>query len=202
MKKYCFKNDYSEGCHPNILEALTHANLEQEEGYCEDNYCREAGALIKNKINNPDASIHFAASGTLANLIVAASALRPYESIISAGTGHINVHETGSIEATGHKINLVNSNDGKLRPVDIQNILEEHATVPHMVKPRMVYISNATEVGTVYNRSELELLSSYCSGKDLFLFIDGARLANALCAADNNLNLSDFAKLTDIFTIG
>jgi len=142
---YSFKNDYSEGCHPNILESLSKTNLEQQEGYGDDAYCEQAKKLIKEKINNPNADIHFVSGGTQANLIVIASILKSFESVISANRGHINIHEAGAIEATGHKIEPIYSKDGKLKPSDIQEILnkfEDH----HMTRPKMVYISNATEI--------------------------------------------------------
>lgn len=199
---YSFKNDYSEGCHPRILEKLLATNLGQQDGYGEDAYSSEAKECIKKKIENPNAEIHFVSGGTQANFIVIASALRPHESVICANTGHINVHEAGAVEATGHKMHAVESNDGKLKVEDIQAILDEHTTVPHMVKPRMVYISNATEIGTIYVKSELENLSFYCKKNDLYLFLDGARLGSALCAENNDVTLADLSRLTDVFYIG
>ena len=202
MIKYDFKNDYSEGCHPSILELLSKTNFEQQEGYGDDDYSEEAKTLIKEKIKNKNADIYFVSGGTQANLIIISSALRPHESIISANSGHINVHEAGSIEACGHKINTIESTDGKIKVKDIQAVLDEHIIVPHMVKPKMVYISNSTELGTIYKKHELEKLSLFCKEKDLYLFLDGARLGSALCAENNDLSLSDLSKLTDIFYIG
>lgn len=199
---YNFKNDYSEGCHHSILDRLAQTNSEQQNGYNEDNYSNEAKELIKEKINHHNADIHFVSGGTQANLIVASAVLRAHESIISAATGHIHVHEAGSIEATGHKINAINSRDGKVRPADVQAVLDEHITIPHMVKPKMVYISNSTEIGTVYTKTELEELSGFCKKHHLYLFMDGARLGSALCAENVGLTLKDIAKLTDIFYIG
>ena len=115
-KKYSFKNDYSEGCHPRILKALLKTNFNQEEGYGLDSVSNQAREAIKKKIDNPSAEVYFVSGGTQANLIVIASILRSYESVISAKTGHIHEHETGAIEATGHKINLVHTKDGKLYP--------------------------------------------------------------------------------------
>ena len=199
---YSFVNDYTEGCHPLILEKLLQTNLQQQEGYGEDDYSLQAKELIKQKIKNPNADIHFASGGTQVNLIVISAALRPHESVICANTGHINTHEAGAIEATGHKINFINSNDGKVRVNYVQEILDEHITVPHMVKPKMVYISNSTEVGTIYKKHELEILSAFCKDKGLYLFMDGARLGSALCARDNDLTLADISCLTDVFYIG
>lgn len=198
---YSFKNDYSEGAHPQILQALINSNLEQQEGYGEDDYSIKAVELLRQKISNLKADIHFVSGGTQANLIVISSVLKPYESVISANTGHINVHETGAIEATGHKVNVVDSKDGKLTPSDIAQVLEYH-TDEHMVKPRLVYISNTTEVGTIYRKQELEALHQFCKDHDLFLFLDGARLGSALSAKDNDLTLAELSKLVDAFYIG
>lgn len=121
--KYLFSNDYSEGAHPNILKTLNDTNLVQELGYGEDKHSLEATELIKNKIENPKATVHFVSGGTQANLIILASLMKPYESVISASTGHINVHEAGAIEATGHKINVVESADGKIQPTQIQEVM-------------------------------------------------------------------------------
>jgi len=202
MTKYYFKNDYGEGCHPNILKKLLKTNFEIHNGYGDDDYSNKARQLIAEKIDNKNAEIYFVAGGTLANLIIISATLRPHESIISASTGHVNTHEAGAIEATGHKINSIKSCDGKIRVDDIQTILDEHVIIPHMVKPRMVYISNSTEIGTVYKKKELQELSAYCKKKDLYLFLDGARLGSALCSKGNDLSLSDISNLTDIFYIG
>jgi threonine aldolase len=145
MNVYSFKNDYSEGCHPDLLNALSQNNSSQEIGYGEDSYSLEAIKLIQQKCGNDDLAVHLVSGGTQANLIVIAAALRPYESVISAASGHIHVHETGAIEATGHKIQTVISKDGKLRPRDVQSILDKFED-EHTVKPRLVYISNSTEI--------------------------------------------------------
>ena len=198
---YSFKNDYSEGAHPNILKALLETNLQQQSGYGEDEYCRRAIELLKEKMQNPEGDIHFVSGGTQANLIVIASILRPFESVIAASTGHINTHETGAIEATGHKVNTVDTQDGKLTPADIKKVLDQH-TDEHMVKPRLVYISNTTEIGTVYNKVELEELYSFCKKNGLLLFLDGARLGSALASQQGELNLADLSRLVDVFYIG
>ncbi|WP_457577285.1 threonine aldolase family protein, partial [Desulfomarina sp.] len=202
MSKINLMDDYSEGCHPRILEILAETNLTQQEGYGEDVYSREARQLIRGKINCSDADVFFVSGGTQANLIVVAATLRPHESVIAVDSGHINVHEAGAIEATGHRINSVPGMEGKMRVEDIQAVLEGHADVPHMVKPKMVYISNSTEVGTCYLKNELEDLSEFCRENELFLFMDGARLGSALCADGNDLSLADVAELTDVFYIG
>ncbi|SHJ70987.1 L-threonine aldolase [Anaerobranca californiensis DSM 14826] len=197
---YSFKNDYSEGAHPNILKALMETNLEQQEGYGEDKYSKLAKEAIKAKIKSKG-EIHFVSGGTQANLIVISSALKPYQSVISAETGHINIHETGAVEATGHKINTIKSENGKLTVDKIKEIVEFHVD-EHMVKPKMVYISNTTEVGTVYKKRELEEIYAYCQNNGLYLFLDGARLGSALLSKENDLTLEDLGKLTDVFYIG
>ncbi len=202
MKIYSFKNDYSEGCHPKILEMLLKSNLEQLEGYGEDRYSIKAKEFIKRELNDMRPEIHFVCGGTQANLIVISSVLKPYESVISANSGHINIHEAGAIEATGHKINSVDSDDGKLSIKDLQRVLDEHNEAPHVVKPKMVYISNSTELGTIYDKDELYRLYSFCKEKNLYLFLDGARLGSAICAKNSDLRLSDIVKYTDIFYIG
>ena len=199
---YNFKNDYAEGCHPHILKALTETNLIQQAGYGDDDYCSKARELIRKKIADSRAEIYFVSGGTQANIIVISAALRSHEAVIAAHTGHIFVHEAGAIEATGHKVISVPSKDGKLYPQDIDEVLAAHTNVPHMVKPRLVYISNSTEVGTIYHRAELEALSVKCREKDLFLFLDGARIGSAISAKDSDLNLADIARLTDAFYIG
>ena len=201
MIKYSFRDDYSEGCHPSILKRLEESNFSQQIGYGDDNYCKEAKELIKDKIKNPYADIHFVSGGTQANLIVISSILKPYESVISVETGHINVHEAGAIEATGHKINYRNTNDGILRVNHIKEIVEEH-TDEHMVKPSMVYISNATELGTIYKKNNLKEISSYCKENNLILYLDGARIGTALSSVYNDLTLAEVSNYVDIFYIG
>lgn len=199
---YNFKNDYSEGAHPNILNKLLETNLVQQSGYGEDEYSNQAKELLKQKIGNTDAEVYFVSGGTLANLLVISSLLQLHEAVISAKTGHIYTHETGAIEATGHRVITVDTKDGKLKPSDLEKVLQEYALRPHVVKPKMVYISNSTEIGTIYQKTELQELSEYCKSKDLLLFLDGARLGHALTAVDNTLKLEDIAKLTDVFYIG
>lgn len=200
--KFSFKNDYSEGCHPNILEALLYSNTNQQAGYGEDEYSLKAKDLIKKTINNQEADVYFVSGGTQANLIVISSILRPYQCAVSASTGHILNNETGAIEATGHKILSIETNDGKLKPSDIQTVLDSHRNVPHQVMPRLVYISNSTELGTIYQRQELEELSDFCRKNNLYLFMDGARLGHAITSEISDLSLEDIAKLTDVFYLG
>lgn len=200
--KFSFKNDYSEGCHPNILKALSENNLNQQAGYGEDEYSREAKELIKERMKNPDADIYFVSGGTQANLIVISSVLRPYQCAVSASTGHILNNETGAIEATGHKILNIEKEDGKLKPEDIVPVLDSHRNVPHQVMPKLVYISNSTELGTVYTLKELEDLSAFCRENRLYLFMDGARLGHGLTSEISDLTLEKVAELTDIFYLG
>ncbi|MGE5629934.1 MAG: threonine aldolase family protein [Caulobacteraceae bacterium] len=198
---YSFKCDYSEGAHPRILNALIESNLEQVEGYGEDDYTLKAVELLKQRIGRKDADIHFIPGGTQTNLIAISAFLKPHEAAVAANTGHILVHEAGAIEATGHKVISVKVDDGKLKPSHIKPVLEEH-TDEHMVKPKLVYISNPTEIGSIYKKVELEQLSQFCKENNLLLYMDGARLGSALCSEENDLELSDLGTLVDAFYIG
>ncbi|CAA7386585.1 threonine aldolase family protein [Chryseobacterium fistulae] len=200
--KFSFKNDYSEGCHPHILQALLQYNYDQQAGYGEDMYSLRAKELIKEKINHQDSEIYFISGGTQANLIVISSILKPYQCVISASTGHILNNETGAIEATGHKIVSIETEDGKLSPLDIIPILESHRNVPHQVMPKLVYISNSTELGTVYTTAELEELSIFCKKNRLYLFMDGARMGHGIMSEASDLTLEKVAQFTDIFYLG
>lgn len=201
MPLYSFKNDYSEGAHEQILTALLKTNVLQESGYGDDNFSNNAREIIRKKIENESAAIHFVCGGTQANLVSISSLLKPYESIIAAETAHIATSETGAIESTGHKINTIQTKDGKLTVADINNVLEQH-TNEHMVKPKAVFISNSTEIGTIYSYNELKELSSFCKRHNLYLYLDGARLGSALTAKTNDLTLKDIAQLVDVFYIG
>lgn len=198
---YSFKNDYSEGAHPRILKALMESNFEQAEGYGEDGYTLKAVELIKQRIGRNDIDIHLLSGGTQTNLIAISAFLRPHEAAIAANTGHILVHETGAIEATGHKIISIEVDDGKLKASVIKAALDLH-TDEHMVKPKLVYISNSTEIGSIYHKDELEQISTFCKENNLYLFMDGARLGSALCSEGNDLELSDLVSLVDAFYIG
>ncbi|RYD99951.1 MAG: low specificity L-threonine aldolase [Sphingobacteriales bacterium] len=199
---YHFKNDYSEGAHPNILQQLIATNDTQQPGYGEDQYSLAAKQIIREKINDPYAPIYFVTGGTQTNLLVIAALLKLHEAVISAQSGHIFVHETGAIEALGHRVITVATDNGKINVAGIEKVLKSYSLRPHMVKPRMVYLSNATEIGTIYTKQELEDLSAYCKAQHLFLFMDGARLGHALTAENNDLTLADIARLTDVFYIG
>ncbi len=199
---YNFKNDYSEGAHPRILEKLVETNLIQQLGYGEDDYSKEAKTILRNKIDNQRAVIHFLSGGTQTNLLVISFLLRVHEAVISAKTGHISANETGAIEATGHKVITVETVDGKLTPEDIIKTLNDHALAPHVVKPRIVYISNSTEIGTIYSLAELKALYLCCQQQKLLLYLDGARLGHALTAENNDLTFAAIAKYSDVFYIG
>ena len=200
-----FHNDYSEGCHEKVLEALTRTNLEQTPGYGEDHYCAEAADLIREACNAPDMAVHFLVGGTQANLTVIDAALRPHQAAVSADLGHINSHETGAVEATGHKVMALPSTDGKITAEQVAKMVEEHyasASFEHTTQPKLVYISSPSELGTLYSLSELEALSAVCRAKGLYLFLDGARMGYGLAASDNDVTLADLARLCDVFYIG
>ncbi|MDD3860034.1 MAG: aminotransferase class V-fold PLP-dependent enzyme [Bacteroidales bacterium] len=198
---YNFRNDYSEGAHPKIIQALTDSNLEQHDGYGEDKYSLAAAGKIRKELDCPQAEIHFVSGGTQANLLCVSSFLKPYESVIAAQTAHIEVHEAGAIEFTGHKINTYLGVNGKLSPKQIQDAVNFHYD-EHMVVPRLVFLSNCTELGTVYTKTELTDISDICKQNNLLLYIDGARLGTAIVSKSNDLTLSDIAKLADAFYIG
>jgi threonine aldolase len=198
---FSFMNDYSEGAHPRILELLMKSNLEQNAGYGEDLHTAKAKEYIKKLLKKDNVDIHFIPGGTQTNLLVISSFLRPHQCVIAADTGHINVHETGAIEATGHKVITMPCIDGKLTPKAIQDALDYH-TDEHMVQPKMVYISNSTELGTIYTKAELAALHHICLQNGLLLFMDGARLASALTCKENDLELADIVDLVDVFYIG
>ncbi len=196
---YSFENDYSEGACKKVLDYLTEHNDVQTAGYGLDCYSEKAANLIRDLIGR-DADVHFITGGTPCN-VLAISLLRPYQSVICVTSGHINVHETGAVEATGHKIDAVEGVNGKITPEAIEKVVLAH-TDEHMVQPRMVFISNATELGTIYHKEELQAISAMCRKHHLYLYLDGARIANALAAASNDLTLKDIAELTDMFYIG
>ena len=198
-----FESDYLEGALPEVMQALCDTNYAQTPGYGEDEYCREAADMIRVKCSAPDADVHFLVGGTQANMIVITAALRPHQAAIAAETGHIAVHETGSIEATGHKVITLKSGDGKITAAQVRSCVEAHwndSTHEHMAQPALVYISQPTENGTVYSLAELEALSAVCREKGLLFYVDGARLGTALVSSD--MALPDLARLTDAFYIG
>ena len=199
-----FRNDYSEGAHPSILSALAATNLEATPGYGRDQYCEAAQDAVRRRFACLDAEVHFMLGGTITNLTLIAAALRPWEAVIAAETAHICVHESGSVEATGHKICTVPTADGKLTADDIRRVVQSHLDGDdgHMALPRLVYLSDATELGTVYTKAELTAISAVCRELGLLLYLDGARMGAALVCKDNDLQPEDFARLCDAFYIG
>lgn len=196
-----FTSDYCEGAAVPVLEALNDINLVQQTGYGEDEICAEAKKYIQRELQNDDCLIRFLVGGTQTNLLALSHFLRPYQAVIAADTAHICVHETGAIEACGHKIIAVPGNEGKINVQSVAQVLQAHSDY-HMVQPKLVYISNPTELGTVYSKKEIEVLSDYCRKNSLYLYVDGARLASALTAAESDLTLADYPKYTDAFYIG
>ncbi|MCL2136978.1 MAG: aminotransferase class I/II-fold pyridoxal phosphate-dependent enzyme [Coriobacteriia bacterium] len=201
-KKHNFSNDYSELAHPQVLQALA-AATGQFSGYGEDVYCQAAKDLIKQRCGEPasQADVHFVSGGTQANLIVISSILRSHEAVVSTSLGHIYTNETGAIEATGHKVCAVPTVDGKLDASKIDALFDEYDN-EHHVRLKAVYVSQSTELGTVYTPDELAALSAYCKNQGLYLFADGARLGSALNSRAWGLDYADFAALVDVFYIG
>ena len=200
-----FTSDYCEGCHEKVLERLVQTNMEQTSGYGTDAYCARAAALIKEKCEDETVDVHFLVGGTQTNLTVIDAGLRPHQAVVCAATGHIHVHETGAVEATGHKILALESGDGKITARQIRDLVHAHRTddsMEHTAQPKMVYISNPTELGTIYSRAELTAIREACRELGLLLFLDGARLGYGLMARGNDLTMADLAKLCDVFYIG
>ena len=200
-----FHNDYNEGGHPKILEKLIATNLEQTTGYGEDEYCAQAADRIRGICGRNDLAVHFLVGGTHANQTEIAAALRPHQAALGAVSAHINVHETGAVEATGHKVLSVPSDDGKITAAQVRSTVLTHrasGSFEHEAQPKLVYISNPTELGTIYTLAELEELSATCKEFGLYLFLDGARLGYGLAAAGNDVTMADLARLCDVFYIG
>ena len=200
-----FNSDYLEGAHPRILRRLTETNLEQTPGYGEDIYCDRARATIRALCDAPEADVHFLVGGTQTNMTFLSAVLKPWQGAVSADTGHIAVHETGAVEATGHKVIALPNENGKLTAARVDACCRLHfndESHEHMVMPGAVYISNPTEVGTLYSREELEALRAVCDRWNLILFLDGARLGYGLASPENDLDLPFLARVTDAFYIG
>lgn len=199
-----FACDYGEGAHARILERMAQNNLEQNPGYGEDAHCARARALIKQACAREDADVHFLVGGTQANATVITAALRPHQGVLCARTGHINVHETGAVEAGGHKVLPLPTQDGRLTADMIDNALSSHyldESREHIVQPAMVYLSHPTETGLLYSLEALEEIRRVCDKWHLILFVDGARLGYGI-AASPTPSIADFARLTDVFYIG
>ncbi len=200
-----FECDYTEGAHPSILQRLVETNMEQNPGYGKDQHCENARRLIREACSAPDAEVHFLVGGTQTNKAVIASILRPHQGVVCVESGHVAVHETGAIESTGHKVLTVPGKDGKITAEAIEQIYRRHfddSGKEHCVQPGMVYLSQSTEVGTVYYKHELEAISATCHRLGLPLFLDGARLGYGLVADDNDTSLADIARLCDVFYFG
>lgn len=199
-----FESDYTQGAVPEIIKKLSKINMEQNAGYSEDKYCEEARKKIKIALNCKTCDVHFLVGGTQTNMVVISSALRPHQGVICANTGHINVHEAGAIESTGHKVIAIESTDGKIYPNQIEKYFIDYyndETYDHMVQPSFVYVSQPTENGTLYTKGELAEIYEICKKYNSYFYIDGARFGYAL-AADENLSLKDYPKLCDVFYIG
>ena len=200
-----FDSDYTEGCIPEILEALSRTNCEQTTGYGEDPHSAHARTLIKEAIGQPDADVHFLVGGTQANTTVIASVLRPHQGALCAESGHINCHETGALEATGHKCLALPTEDGTISAAQVEAAIVSHyndESFEHIVQPGLVYISYPTESGTLYSKQQLQDLYAVTKKYDIPLFIDGARLGYGLCSPCSDLTMQDIASLCDIFYIG
>ena len=202
---YQFQCDYNQGAHPRIMERLLETNLEQTVGYGEDHYCAAAREAIRTAIGRTDVDVHFLVGGTQANATVISSILRPYQGVLCATTGHINVHETGAIEHGGHKVLAVNAKDGLLVAEQIRKAMELHYAEDgpeHTVQPGMVYISFSSELGTVYTLQQLREISSACREYGLPLFVDGARMGYGLASEGCDVTLQNIAELADVFYLG
>ncbi|MDD7761573.1 MAG: beta-eliminating lyase-related protein [Firmicutes bacterium] len=197
--------DYNEGVHPKILERIVETNDSQQLGYGYDDYSENARRLIKKAIGRgDDVDVYLTVGGTPTNVLVLSHVLKPFEAIIAADSAHINTHEAGSVEARGHKILATPVKDGKLLASDVKKVVDDLRREPkgHVVEPRVVYISNPTELGTLYTEAELRELYAYCKSINLYLYMDGARLGYGLTAEDNDLDLPKISHLTDAFYIG
>lgn len=200
-----FNNDYSESCHEAVLNYISAHSGEQNPGYGCDPHCVRAADLIKSKCGNPNLDVHFLVGGTQTNLVTITAALRPHQAVIGPNCAHINVHETGAIEATGHKVISLPSDNGKITAQQVRQevLLQRNSPdAEHIAQPKMVYISNPTEFGTIYKLRELQELSDVCRELGLYLYVDGARLGYGLTAVDNDVDLHHLAALCDAFYIG
>ena len=200
-----FECDYIRGAHPSVLEGVVRTNMEASPGYGLDDHCRRAERLILEECGIPEGRVCFLVGGTQTNACVIDALLHPHQGVVCAETGHINVHEAGAIEASGHKVLALPSGDGKIRASALKDCVERFyadATYEHCVFPGMVYISHPTEVGTLYGLDELEALGSECRRLGMPLFMDGARLVYGLAADGTDVSLKDIARICDVFYIG
>ncbi|KXT77017.1 threonine aldolase family protein [Streptococcus sp. DD12] len=200
-----FSNDYLQACHPAILDRMVATNTLETTGYGSDPITASAVEKIRQACQAPQADVRFLIGGTQTNQVVIDALLRPYQGVVAAKSGHISVHEAGAIEFGGHKVMALDSPDGKLSAQQVQAVIADYwndANHEHMVMPGMVYISQPTELGTLYSKAELEAISAICRKNDVILYVDGARLAYALAAPENDVTLADLAQLCDAFYIG
>ena len=200
-----FTSDYCEGCHERILQRMIETNMEQTAGYGIDPHCEAAAGYIRRECGREDIAVHFLGGGTQTNLPVSDAARRPHQAAGCAESGHIHVHETGAVEATGHKILALPSADGKITAKQVRELVHLHrtdASMEHTAQPKLVYISNPTEYGTIYSLTELEELTRACRELGLYLFVDGARLGYGLRCRENDVTMADLARLCDAFYIG
>lgn len=200
-----FNCDYLEGTHPRIMNALLESNLMQTVGYGEDEICDEARSVIKRICKCDKAAVHFLVGGTQANLTVIASILRPHQAVLCVKEGHVNVHETGAIESCGHKVMTVEGKNGKITGEQIRTEYQKHwndGAHEHTTQPKLVYISNPTELGTIYSKQELEDIKKACDECHMYLYLDGARLGYGLMSNENDLSMEDIARCCDVFYIG
>ena len=200
-----FESDYTTGAHPEILRKLTETNMEMMSGYGSDKYCISAREKIRAACGSQEADVQFLTGGTQTNALVISMMLKDYEGVIAAQTGHINVHEAGAIENTGHKVMTLPQHNGRIDPEELETYVRDYyqdETYEHMVFPGMVYISHPTEYGTLYRRAELEKLSEICSRYNMKLYMDGARLGYGLASLQTDVTLQDITRLCDVFYIG
>ena len=198
-----FNNDYNRGAHPAVLQALAATAGDSFPGYGLDPWCEKAADQLRALTGSPEAAVHFLVGGTQSNFTAISAALRPYQSVVSAVSGHIHAHETGAVEHTGHKITPLPAKDGKLTAEQLAQVGESYRTSPvreHITQPKLVYISFPTEYGTVYSLRELQQLRAVCDRYGMYLFVDGARMGYGLAAGD--VTRQDMARLADLFTVG
>jgi len=196
-----FRSDYSLGAHPEVMQALADTNMEQTDGYGMDPHCAHAGELVKKLIGTENCSVHMMIGGTNCNVTVISAALEPYEAVVAVRTSHIFCHETGAVESCGHKILTFAGINGKITPNMIDRAWDEYED-EHTVVPRLVFLSQPTEIGSVYGKEELEKISEKCRERNMLLYIDGARLGYALTSEDCDFSIRDLPGLCDAFYIG
>lgn len=200
-----FDNDYMEGAHPAVMHRLMETNLQHTAGYGEDPYTAHARQLIREACHAPDALVQLLVGGTQTNAVVIDALLRRHEGVLAAESGHINIHESGAVEHSGHKVLVVPSSGGKVEASEVDQYITtfyNDGTYRHMVAPGMLYITQPTELGSVYSLAELEALSNTCHKHGIPLYLDGARLGYGLAAEGADFTLSDIARLCDVFYIG